>query len=104
MTSGVSAAAVLVTLFAVAGVEGPRDARHAGGGRRGAHAVSATRWREVWADPQARRFTIFVFVSMLAYSAQDLILEPFAGVGVRLHARRVDDAVGRAARAACWSA
>ena len=27
----------------------------------------------------ARRFTIFVFVSMLAYSAQDLILEPFAG-------------------------
>jgi len=36
--------------------------------------------RETWADPQARRFTIFVFVSMLAYSAQDLILEPFAGL------------------------
>jgi MFS transporter, BCD family, chlorophyll transporter len=35
---------------------------------------------EVWADEQARRFTIFVFVSMLAYSAQDLILEPFAGM------------------------
>lgn len=35
---------------------------------------------EVWADQQARRFTIFVFVSMLAYSAQDLILEPFAGI------------------------
>ena len=35
---------------------------------------------ETWADPQARRFTIFVFVSMLAYSAQDLILEPFAGL------------------------
>ncbi len=34
---------------------------------------------EVWAEPQARRFTIFVFVSMLAYSTQDLILEPFAG-------------------------
>ncbi|MEM6487317.1 MAG: BCD family MFS transporter [Pseudomonadota bacterium] len=32
-----------------------------------------------WADPAARRFSIFVFVSMLAYSAQDLILEPFAG-------------------------
>ena len=27
-----------------------------------------------------RRFTIFVFVSMLAYSAQELILEPFAGL------------------------
>ncbi len=35
---------------------------------------------EVWAEPQARRFTVFVFVAMLAYSAQDLILEPFAGV------------------------
>jgi BCD family chlorophyll transporter-like MFS transporter len=34
---------------------------------------------QVWAEPPARLFTIFVFVSMLAYSAQDLILEPFAG-------------------------
>lgn len=34
---------------------------------------------EVWAEPDARRFTLFVFVSMLAYSTQDLILEPFAG-------------------------
>jgi MFS transporter, BCD family, chlorophyll transporter len=34
----------------------------------------------VWRESQARRFTIFVFVSMLAYSAQDLILEPFAGL------------------------
>jgi MFS transporter, BCD family, chlorophyll transporter len=34
---------------------------------------------EVWVDGDARRFTIFVFVSMLAYSMQDLILEPFAG-------------------------
>jgi len=35
--------------------------------------------RSVWAEPEARRFSVFVFVSMLAYSAQDLILEPFAG-------------------------
>jgi MFS transporter, BCD family, chlorophyll transporter len=34
---------------------------------------------DVWAEPKARRFAIFIFVSMLAYSAQDLILEPFAG-------------------------
>jgi MFS transporter, BCD family, chlorophyll transporter len=34
---------------------------------------------QVWGEAEARRFTIFVFVSMLAYSAQDLILEPFAG-------------------------
>jgi MFS transporter, BCD family, chlorophyll transporter len=36
--------------------------------------------KEIWAEPLARRFTIFVFLSMLAYSAQDLILEPFAGL------------------------
>ena len=30
-------------------------------------------------EPQARRFAIFIFISMLAYSSQDLILEPFAG-------------------------
>jgi MFS transporter, BCD family, chlorophyll transporter len=46
--------------------------------------MTATRFRaalaEVWRERDARNFTIFVFVSMLAYSAQDLILEPFAGV------------------------
>ncbi len=35
--------------------------------------------RDVWQDVDARRFAIFIFISMLAYSAQDLILEPFAG-------------------------
>lgn len=33
----------------------------------------------IWTDGPARRFTYFVFISMLAYSMQDLILEPFAG-------------------------
>jgi BCD family chlorophyll transporter-like MFS transporter len=36
--------------------------------------------RRVWAEPEARRFTVFVFVSMLAYSAQELLMEPFAGL------------------------
>ncbi len=36
--------------------------------------------RDIWRDNQARRFTYFVFISMLAYSMQDLILEPFAGL------------------------
>lgn len=34
---------------------------------------------DVWQEGAARQFTIFIFISMLAYSAQDLILEPFAG-------------------------
>ncbi len=36
--------------------------------------------RRVWVEPQARGFTVFVFISMLAYSAQELLLEPFAGL------------------------
>ena len=35
---------------------------------------------EVWQESSARRFAIFVFVSMLAYSAQELVLEPFAAL------------------------
>ena len=36
--------------------------------------------KDVWAEPEARRFSIFVFFSMLAYNTQDLILEPYAGL------------------------
>jgi BCD family chlorophyll transporter-like MFS transporter len=35
---------------------------------------------QIWREPQARRFTLFVFLSMLAYSAQELVLEPFSGL------------------------
>jgi BCD family chlorophyll transporter-like MFS transporter len=34
----------------------------------------------VWCDSPTRTFTFFVFVSMLAYSAQELLLEPFSGL------------------------
>ena len=40
----------------------------------------AAAMRQVWREPEARAFTVFVFLSMLAYSAQELMLEPFAGV------------------------
>ncbi|MFN6978847.1 MAG: PucC family protein, partial [Gemmobacter sp.] len=35
---------------------------------------------EIWAEPAARAFTLFVFLSMTAYFMQELILEPFAGL------------------------
>jgi MFS transporter, BCD family, chlorophyll transporter len=44
-------------------------------------------WRviaDVWREPDARRLTIFIFVSMLAYSAQELLVEPFAGLVFRM--------------------
>jgi BCD family chlorophyll transporter-like MFS transporter len=81
VSATVSAVAVLVTLIALWRLEG-----HASAPARAAEdtPMTATRFRdalvEVWREPDARRFTVFVFVSMLAYSAQDLILEPFAGV------------------------
>ena len=78
VTAAVSVLAFVTTVFAVRGVE-PATA----GPTREA-AVAAPPFRqalaEVWAEPRSRLFTIFVFVSMLAYSAQDLILEPFAGI------------------------
>ncbi|MFN3868726.1 MAG: BCD family MFS transporter [Hyphomicrobiaceae bacterium] len=81
VTAAVSAIAVLLTIVAIHGIE----RRHAARDATVADAPEATRpfievLREVWADGEARRFTIFVFVSMLAYSMQDLILEPFAGL------------------------
>jgi MFS transporter, BCD family, chlorophyll transporter len=35
---------------------------------------------DILADSDAKKFTIFIFLSMFAFSAQDLILEPFAGI------------------------
>jgi len=35
---------------------------------------------EIWAEPRARMFTLFVFLAMSAYFMQELILEPFAGL------------------------
>jgi MFS transporter, BCD family, chlorophyll transporter len=75
----VSLIAVAVAMLALWRLEG-----HARSVVEANAPMTATRFRaalaEVWQEPDARRFTIFVFVSMVAYSAQDLILEPFAGV------------------------
>ena len=40
--------------------------------------------KDVLSETHTRRFALFVFVSMLAYSAQDLVLEPFAGAVLAL--------------------
>jgi BCD family chlorophyll transporter-like MFS transporter len=79
VTTVVAALALAVTALAVWRIEpGRTDAVQAAAPDR-----SATPFRQalaqVWDEPQSRRFATFIFVSMLAYSAQDLILEPFAG-------------------------
>jgi BCD family chlorophyll transporter-like MFS transporter len=76
VTTTVSASALLLTVAAIRGIES--------GGKQATAAAGAmpdfrVALREIWQESEARRFTLFVFISMLAYSAQDLILEPFAG-------------------------
>lgn len=78
VAGGVAVSAVVVAVLAMFRLEGAGAAASA---PAGAPPVPfGTALREVWAEPQARRFTVFVFVSMLAFSMQDLILEPFAGL------------------------
>lgn len=72
----VSLVAVAVTTLALWGLEGHARATAPQARHRPDFRAAL---RQVWQEPDARRFTVFVFVSMLAYSTQDLILEPFAG-------------------------
>ena len=80
ISSTVSVIAFVVAVLALLGVEGagvqsPRT--EISRSRPKPSFVKA--FNNVWNEPKARKFTIFIFVSMLAFSAQDLILEPFAG-------------------------
>jgi BCD family chlorophyll transporter-like MFS transporter len=75
-TAAVGGIAMALTLAAVWGVEG-HGAVPAQAGLPEPSFIQAL--SQTWADASSRRFTIFVFISMFAYSAQELILEPFVG-------------------------
>jgi BCD family chlorophyll transporter-like MFS transporter len=79
VASGVAGIGFLLTVLAVWGAEG-RGEPEAAAAPAAPRPSFGEALAEIKADPLARRFTIFVFVSMLAYSAQELILEPFAGL------------------------
>jgi MFS transporter, BCD family, chlorophyll transporter len=78
VTASVAAVAFAVTMLAILGIERlpPQEREEVPASEK---TPFLTVLGQVWADPLARGFTVFVFLSMLAYSAQDLILEPFAG-------------------------
>lgn len=81
VASGVAGAGFLLTILAVWGAERSDPAPEAAPLTQAPSRPSFGQvLLEIRTDPLARRFTIFVFVSMLAYSAQELILEPFAGL------------------------
>ncbi|NUB43580.1 BCD family MFS transporter [Fertoebacter nigrum] len=75
VVGAVCLAAVALTLLAVAGVERRVQARP-----EPAPQPFRQGLREVWAEPKARAFTVFVFLAMTAYFMQELILEPYAGL------------------------
>jgi BCD family chlorophyll transporter-like MFS transporter len=80
----VSLAAITLTFLALAKLEGPAGSINAKPKDDNDSAAAKPSFQQalqqVWNEPAAKRFTVFVFVSMLAFSAQDLILEPFAGL------------------------
>ncbi len=81
VTATVCLVAFAISAIAAWSVESPALSRacdHPAAGHRPSsfwHALA-----EVWREPAARGFTIFIFVSMLAYGAQELLIEPFAGL------------------------
>jgi BCD family chlorophyll transporter-like MFS transporter len=88
VSSTVSVIAVVVTFLAIWGMESPAvKTEQFSLNTDEAETVSSPMkvsfreaFAEVWRESRVRSFTWFVFVSMLAYSSQDLILEPFAAV------------------------
>ena len=79
VTSIAAAIAFCLAVLAVWNVDGARDTTAGEEAAAVAGGFKAA-LRRVWVEPQARGFTLFVFISMLAYSAQELLLEPFAGL------------------------
>ena len=81
IAASVALFALVATVLALWGIEGqravPDTPPETTSTERRQQFVDAL--RDVLDEPQTRRFGLFVFVSMLAYSAQDLVLEPFAG-------------------------
>ncbi|MEM7055987.1 MAG: BCD family MFS transporter [Pseudomonadota bacterium] len=72
----IAAVAMAVTVFALWGVEAGTETDLPRPRPKVDFRAAAS---EVWHDTTARAFTVFVFVAMLAYNTQDLILEPFGG-------------------------
>ena len=80
VAGGVAGGAFLVSTVAILGVERPSPTAITAEAAALPGISFQSALREIWDDADARRFTMFVFLSMLAYSMQDLILEPFAGL------------------------
>ncbi|OYU35915.1 BCD family MFS transporter [Novosphingobium sp. PASSN1] len=79
VSGGIALAALVLTILATFRLERGLPAAALSGAAPDRSSLGDA-LRAVFAETAARRFTVFVFLSMLAYSMQDLILEPFAGL------------------------
>ena len=76
--SSVTLVLLLMAFVAIWDIEKPEESRN-----EDSDQVTSTDFfsalSEIWTEKETRLFSIFVFMSMFAFSMQDLILEPFAG-------------------------
>jgi BCD family chlorophyll transporter-like MFS transporter len=79
VTAGVAAVTLTLAAVAVWGVEGAAVPAATAAGPEPEAVPFGAALAEVWREPRARRFALFVFIAMLGYSAEELVLEPFAG-------------------------
>lgn len=81
VTAGVCGAALLLTVIAIWGRRDGVVVNSFRGveGNAPSEVSFGDTFRAIWNDPRSRRFAIFIFVAILAYSLQEIILEPFAG-------------------------
>lgn len=75
VVSVVTVGAFVLTVLAVWGIE-----RRVIAERDSEAAPFRQGLAEIWAEPRARAFTLFILLSMTAYFMQELILEPYAGL------------------------
>jgi len=74
----ISSLACVITVLALYRLEGQElENKRAGAAQKISFKAALN---DILADPDTKKFTIFIFLSMFAFSAQDLILEPFAGM------------------------
>jgi len=74
----ISSLACVITVLALYRLEGQElENKRAGAAQKISFKAALN---DILADPDTKKFTIFIFLSMFAFSAQDLILEPFAGI------------------------
>lgn len=78
VTAATGVMAFMIGIFGVIGME----SRPTIGAENEPRAVASFResLADVLDDREARLFTLFIFLSMLAFATQDLILEPYAGL------------------------